>query len=171
MWRKRKNVVFGEGNISSKIMIIGLGPGKEEDKQGRPFVGKAGKFLNDLLSYAGLKREEIYITNIVKCIPPNNMPTKEEIKTCTSLFLDKQIEIINPKIILCLGNIAKDYIFEKFGIENKPMNKVHGKVFRVKGKIIIPLHHPATALYRPDKKDILIQDWKNLKSQLMWWLK
>ena len=82
MWKGRKNVVFGEGNESAEIMIIGLGPGREEDKTGRPFVGAAGKVLNKFLAYTGLKREELYITNVVKCIPPNNNPSEEQIKVC-----------------------------------------------------------------------------------------
>ncbi len=152
-------------------MIIGLGPGREEDKQGRPFVGKAGQLLDELLKFANIKRDDVYITNVVKCIPPNNLPTQEEIETCTSLYLEKQIEKINPKLIICLGNIAKDYIFQKYKIETPPppISKVHGLIMRKSGKLIIPLHHPATALYNPKMKDILIEDWKKLGDVLSWW--
>lgn len=155
----RKNAVPGEGNVNSKIMIIGLGPGREEDIQGRPFVGAAGKFLNELLSIVGIKREEIYITNVVKCIPPNNKPTEKQVFICTSNYLDKQIEIIKPRLIITLGELATKYIFEKN--EKKFVNmSVHGKIFEFKNYFVLPMFHPASALYNPKLKETIINDWQ-----------
>jgi DNA polymerase len=166
LYKTRRNPVPGEGNINARIMLIGLGPGKEEDRQGRPFVGAAGKFLDDLLTLAGLKREEVFIGNIMKCFLPQNTATKEQIKTCTP-YLDKQIDVIKPEVIITLGNVATSYILQKFGFKSQSISKVRGKVFRVSNLFvqlkIIPMYHPATALYNPRMKDILREDWKNVK--------
>lgn len=144
-----------------------MGPGKSEDKQGRPFVGRAGQLLNELLGVVGLEREEIFITNVVKCFLPDNKPTKEQVEVCTSLYLDKQLEILNPQIIITLGDIATSYIFRKFNLRLEPISKIHGRVFRVntlKGrKFVISMYHPAVALYNPRMKETLKKDWKNLK--------
>lgn len=165
----RKKVVFGEGNEKARIMLLGLGPGYWENVKGKPFVGPAGKLLDLLLNLAGLKREEIYITNIVKCFPPNNSPSKEQVKKCTKLYLEKQIEIIKPEIIITLGNLATEWAFEKFSLNLKPMNKIHGKVFETKNKyvkFIIPMYHPASALRNPGLRKTLVEDWKKLKNFL-----
>ncbi|MEM5820869.1 MAG: uracil-DNA glycosylase, partial [Candidatus Aenigmatarchaeota archaeon] len=137
---------------------IGLGPGKEEDLQGRPFVGAAGKFLNELLEMVGIKREDVYITNVVKCIPPNNKPSDKQIAICTSLYLDNQIELIKPRLIITLGEIATRYIFEKNGKKFVNMG-VHGKVFEFKKYFVLPMFHPASALYNPNLREIIISDW------------
>jgi len=164
--KTRKLPVPGEGKVDSKIILIGLGPGYYENQQGKPFVGAAGKFLDELLQLAGLSRKGVYIANIIKCYLPNNMPTQEEIKTCTP-FLDRQIEIIKPRIIVTLGNIATTYILKKFGLKPESMFKIHGKIFQVNNLLlqakIIPMYHPASALYNPGMKDILRTDWKNLR--------
>jgi len=166
LWKNREKLVFGEGPVNAKIMLIGLGPGYWENKKGRPFVGAAGKLLNTLLALAGLKREEVYITNVVKCYLPDNTVTEEEVKICTSHYLDKQISIIKPKIIITLGNVATRYIFEKFGIEIKSMGKIHGKIFHVSNLFInskiIPMYHPAAALRNPSLRSIIEEDWKLL---------
>ncbi len=162
--KTRKFPVIGEGNINAKFMLVGLGPGYNENLQGRPFVGAAGKFLDELLELAGLKREDIYITNVIKCYLPDNNPTKEEIEACSS-YLDRQIEIIKPDIIITLGNISTTYIFQKYGLEPHSMGDVHGSVFRISNLLqtkIIPMYHPASALYNPDMKEGLREDWKNL---------
>ena len=124
-----------------------------EAKTGRPFCGAAGKILDELLESAGIKREEIYITNILKCRPPENRnPESEEIKAC-ALYLEKQIEIIKPKVICTLGNYSTKYILEKYGLGNQVqgISKIHGKIFKVKSLFeninIIPLYHPAVATY------------------------
>jgi len=169
LFKNRRNAVPGEGNLNAKIMFIGLGPGREEDIQGRPFVGAAGKFLNELLEMVGLKREDVYITNIVKCLPPNNQPSEESIKKCTSLYLDKQIEIIRPKIIVTLGEIATKYILEKFNIKYVSMNYHHGKIYKVRNLNteieIVCMFHPASALYNRELRDVIINDWKKWKEE------
>jgi len=165
--RTRKLPVPGEGNVETKVVLIGLGPGYHENLQGKPFVGAAGKFLDELLQLTGLSRKEVYITNIIKCYLPDNNPTQEEIKTCTT-YLDRQIEIIKPSIILTLGNVATSYIFQKFGLKLESMRKIHGTIFQISNLLlqakIIPMYHPAAALYNPGMKDILRTDWENLKN-------
>lgn len=162
LWKTRSNPVVGEGDNNADILFIGEAPGFNEDKQGRPFVGRAGKLLDELLESIDLKRNEVYIANILKCRPPNNRnPEKEEIESCTE-FLDAQIKIISPKIIVPLGNFAVQYIFKKYGFESDKISNVHGKIYNKNtlfGPLcIIPLYHPAIAIYNPTKKNILMED-------------
>lgn len=166
----RTNAVPGSGSYDAQIMFVGEAPGYWEDQKGLPFVGRAGKVLDELLEGIGLTREEVYITNIVKCRPPNNRdPTEEEIKAC-SPYLDKQIDVIRPKVIVPLGRHSMAYILKKFGFESEPISKIHGKTFEAKtlfGKIIImPMYHPAVALYRPQLREELEKDFKKLKEML-----
>jgi len=170
LWRTRKNPVFGDGSLVSKILFVGEAPGYNEDLQGCPFVGRAGKILDELLKSIGLQRDEIYIANILKCRPPDNRnPIKDEIIACTE-FLNKQIEIIQPTIILPLGNFACSYIFEKFDLKYDKISNVHGKTFQINtltGPIlIIPLYHPAVATYNPNTKNTLLEDFKNIEDLL-----
>lgn len=166
----RLNVVSGEGNISTDIMFIGEAPGATEDKEGRPFCGRAGDILDQLLKKSGLKREDIYIANILKCRPPQNRnPQSEEINAC-SRHLDTQINLIKPKIICCLGNFSTAYIMEKFNLKNKiqGISKIHGQVFIVQapfGRVkIIPLYHPAVATYNANTMPMLEKDFSMLKN-------
>ena len=165
LYKTRNNSVFGEGPENAKIMLIGLGPGYHENREGRPFIGAAGKFLNELLALAGLKREQIYIANIMKCYLPTNKATDDEIKTCT-VYLDKQIEIIKPKKILPLGNVATKYVLTKYRLQLAPIGKLHGKPFSISTLFlqtkIIPMYHPAAALRNPGLKNVIKNDWKNL---------
>jgi len=168
LYKSRKNAVPGEGNWRNKIMFIGEAPGFNEDEQGRPFVGRAGKLLEEFLTSIGKKREEVFITNVVKCRPPNNrQPEEEEIKVCTSLYLEKQIEVIKPKLIVCLGNISANYIFKKFGLKFESMNKSHGKVFSVSNLFIqakvIATYHPAAILRNQNLMPIAKADWETIK--------
>jgi len=170
--KTRINPVIGEGSYNAKIMFIGEAPGFNEDKQGKPFVGQAGKILDELLNSANLKREEIYIANILKCRPlQNRNPTKEEIKSCTP-YLNKQIEIIKPKIICCLGNFATDFIMNKFDLKDKlqGISRIHGEIFNastLNGVIkIIPLYHPAVATYNSNMLKVLKKDFEILKYNL-----
>jgi DNA polymerase len=172
LFQTKINFVVGEGSLNPKIMFIGEAPGSNEDKQGKPFVGRAGKILDELLNSIGIKREEVYIANILKCRPPQNRnPNSEEISFC-SQYLNKQIEIINPKIICCLGNFAKDFIMKKFGLEKeiKGISEIHGKIFNINtlsGKIkIMPLYHPAVATYKPSTIEILKKDFEIVKKNL-----
>ncbi|MBS7655526.1 uracil-DNA glycosylase [Candidatus Bathyarchaeota archaeon] len=163
LWKNRKNVVFGEGSENAEIMIIGLGPGYYEDLYGKPFVGAAGKFLNKLLELANLKREEVYITNVVKCYLPNNKATEDQIKICASSYLNEQISLLTPKVIVALGNIAVNYLFNKFKLLVKPMKNIHGSFFKASSLFIIPMYHPASALRNPSLKTTLIEDWRKIK--------
>ena len=166
----RINPVVGEGNLKAKIMFIGEAPGANEDETGRPFCGKAGKILDELLSKAGISREDIYISNILKCRPPRNRnPNQEEIKSCGS-YLDRQITFINPKVICCLGNFSTAYIMKKFNLENrvKGISQIHGQVFIYKSTSgtlrIIPLYHPAVVTYNAKMFNVLEKDFCMLKN-------
>lgn len=165
---KEKNFpVLGEGSHFAKIMFVGEAPGKNEAKTARPFVGAAGKFLNEMLEGVGIKREDVYITNIVKDRPPENRdPLPEEI-LIYGPFLDRQIDIIQPKIIATLGRFSMDYIMRRFDLDLEPISKVHGKNYEAKtsyGKVkIIPLYHPAAALYNGSMREVLKKDFEILK--------
>ena len=162
--------VIGEGSHSAKIMFVGEAPGRNEAKTGRPFCGAAGKVLDELLLSVKITREDVYITNIVKDRPQNNRdPLPEEIKIYGP-FLDRQIEIIKPKIIVALGRYAMGYIMEKFGLNSQivPIGKAHGKSFDTKasyGEIkVVILYHPCVAVYNYLKIDELKKDFSILKS-------
>ncbi|EDY35341.1 uracil-DNA glycosylase, family 4 [Aciduliprofundum boonei T469] len=165
LYKTRKNAVPGEGGFQRRIMFVGEAPGRREDELGRPFVGSAGKFLDELLASIGLSRKDVYITNIVKCRPPGNRdPTDEEIKLC-SPYLDRQIAIMKPRIICPLGRFSAKYILEKFGFEIGKISKIQGKVFE--GNILIlPMYHPAAALYHQNLKTELYKSFEVLKSLL-----
>jgi DNA polymerase len=167
LYKTSKRPVIGNGSYDAKILFIGESPGFNEDLQGKPFVGKAGVILNELLESIGLKRNEVYIANILKCRPPNNRnPLKNEILACTE-YLDKQINIIQPKIVVPLGNFASSFIFRKFNLTYDKISNIHGKIFKTKTVFsnikIIPLFHPAVAIYNPKMKQTLIEDFKKLK--------
>ncbi len=164
LWHQRINAVPGEGSSKAKIMLIGEAPGRNEDIKGRPFVGAAGKILDRLLQSIRLKRKGIFISNILHCRPPRNRnPRTIEIKACTP-YLNKQIQILKPKIICSLGNFATAYILKKFELKAKAevegISKLHGKVFKVKNTKIIPLYHPAAAVYNPHMFKTLLEDFK-----------
>lgn len=151
----RTQVVFGEGNPDSHLMIIGEGPGAEEDAQGRPFVGRSGKLLTRILTQAGIDRSDIFITNIVKCRPPNNRaPLQQEAATCMDLLLFKQIEIIKPKVICTLGACA----LQNLTGTKAQITKIHGIPFEWKDYTIIPAYHPAYVLRNPSTENVLLAD-------------
>jgi uracil-DNA glycosylase family 4 len=165
LWKNRNKPVFGEGPPDAKIMLIGLGPGYHEDREGRPFVGAAGKFLNKLLDSVGLKREEVYITNVVKCYLPENKVTDEEVKACTP-YLDKQIELVDPETIIALGNTAAEYLSKKYRFQFTSMEKMHGQVLRIptisrEVKIVL-MYHPAAGLRNPPLRSVIEDDWRKL---------
>jgi uracil-DNA glycosylase len=155
----RTQVVFGVGNPHASIMFVGEAPGFNEDQKGEPFVGAAGKLLNDLLASAGLSREQIYIANVIKCRPPNNRdPEPDEVETCKP-FLMQQIQMIRPKLVCTLGNWATQTLLErKVGI-----TKVKAQAFYMKDFVIFPLLHPAAALHQGNLLDTLKEDFKKLK--------
>lgn len=161
----RLQAVPGAGSASSEIVFIGEGPGANEDRQGLPFVGAAGKFLDEMLRSIGLKRGEVFITNVVKCRPPENRdPFPEEVKICTDSYLWRQLEIINPAIIVTLGRHA----MYRFIPPDKKIGEVHGKLFHLEspksGKAfnIFPLYHPAAALYNGGMRGVLEDDFKKI---------
>lgn len=151
------NLVFGEGNINCDAMFIGEAPGEQEDIQKRPFVGRGGQLLNKMLEKTDWKREEVYITNIVKRRPPNNRdPFPEEIETYKP-YLTKQIEIINPKIIVTLGRFSMNYFNP-----NLKISRDHGKIFRMNGRLLVPMYHPAAVLRNPNLLDEYAREFKKL---------
>ena len=150
----RKNIVFGEGSADAKLMFIGEGPGRDEDIQGRPFVGEAGQILDSLINKRGWKREEVYIANIVKCRPPGNRaPEEDEIAACRP-FIERQIEIIRPKVIISLGNVATHSLL---GIK-MPISKARGKFYSYKDIPVMPTFHPAYFLRNPKDKHLTWED-------------
>ncbi len=162
--------VIGEGSHSAHIMFVGEAPGRNEAKTGRPFCGAAGKILDELLEHVGIKRADVYITNIVKDRPQENRdPTKEEIEIYGP-FLDRQIEMIQPKVIATLGRYSMDYIMRKFGLdfELQPIGKAHGKIFEAEASYgpiqIAVLYHPAVAVYDNKKIPELKKDFEVLKN-------
>ena len=148
MGKTRNKFVFGVGNPNAKVMAIGEGPGADEDKLGEPFVGRAGKLLNDILKAIKFTREEIYIANVVKCRPPNNRtPLPNEMDTCMP-YLVKQIELIKPKLILCLGLTAAQAILKK----KDSLTKMRGEVFEFQNAKVMVTYHPAALLRNPNWK-------------------
>jgi len=164
------SVVPGEGSAEAEIMFIGEGPGKKEDELGRPFVGAAGKFLGEMLGLINLKREQIYIANIVKCRPPENRdPLPEEIETCWP-WLMKQIKIIDPKLIVTLGRHSMERFLPSAGWRKK-ISEVHGKAMRreipeIGKRVFYTLYHPAAALYNGSMREVLIKDFKRIPKVL-----
>ncbi len=158
----RSQVVFGVGNPHASIMFVGEAPGSNEDLKGEPFVGAAGKLLNDLLASAGLSRDQIYIANVIKCRPPNNRdPEPDEVETCKP-FLMQQIQLIKPKLVCTLGNWATQTLLErKVGI-----TKVKAQAFYMKDFVLFPLLHPAAALHQGNLLPTLKEDFKKLKEFL-----
>lgn len=161
--------VIGEGSHYAKIMFIGEAPGKNEAETGRPFCGMSGKILDELLRHIEIKREDVYVTNIVKDRPPfNRDPLPEEIEIYGP-FLDRQINIIQPKVIATLGRFSMAYIMNKFGLgsELKSISQIHGKIFEAESSYekikIIPLYHPAVAVYNANSKETLKKDFEILK--------
>ena len=170
LYQTRKYPVIGEGSHQAKIMFIGEAPGFNEDQTGHPFCGAAGQVLDDLLNKVGLLRKDIYICNILKCRPPQNRdPQKNEIESCVP-YLDRQIDLIQPKVICPLGNYATAYILEKYGLKSmiQGISKIHGQIFEAKTLFseikIIPFYHPAVATYNPNTKTILESDFEVLKN-------
>ncbi|MEJ5201213.1 MAG: uracil-DNA glycosylase [Anaerolineales bacterium] len=153
----RKNGVPGEGPANAEIMLIGEGPGFYENEQGRPFVGAAGKYLDELLQKAGLRRSDVFITNVVKCRPPGNRdPLPEELAACSD-FLERQIEVINPRIIITLGRYSMARFFP-----NVRISDVHGQARWVRGRMVIAMYHPAAALHQPSLKLAVERDFARL---------
>jgi DNA polymerase len=157
----RTNAVPGEGPEDADIMFIGEGPGFHEDRQGRPFVGQAGNFLDQLLAKIDLNREDVYIANVVKCRPPRNRdPQPQEIEACRS-YLDKQIELIQPRLIVTLGRFSMQRYFPGASI-----SRIHGQPKRVGNMIYYPMFHPAAALHQPRWRSLVEEDFLKIPELL-----
>lgn len=153
----RKLAVPGEGPADAELMFIGEGPGFHENEQGRPFVGAAGNFLEELLASIGLSREEVFITNIVKCRPPGNRdPQAVEIEACSS-YLERQTRSLNPKVIVTLGRFSMARFFP-----NTRISAIHGKAQRIGNRLVVPMYHPAAALHQPSLRKTIQADFARL---------
>ncbi len=153
----RKKAVPGEGPANAKIMFIGEGPGFYENEQGRPFVGAAGKFLEELLATIGLTREEVFICNVVKCRPPGNRdPEIDELTACSG-YLERQIRAIQPAVIVTLGRFS----MARFMPDAK-ISAVHGQARMIDGRLVVAMFHPAAALHQPSLKQSIVEDFKKL---------
>jgi len=153
----RKLAVPGEGPANAEIMFIGEGPGFHENEQGRPFIGAAGKYLDDLLASINMKRSEVFITNVVKCRPPGNRdPLPEELTTCSD-YLERQVQAINPRVIVTLGRYSMAHY-----LPNAKISSVHGQATKVKGRLVIAMYHPAAALHQQSLKSTIEQDFSRL---------
>lgn len=152
------NLVMGDGNVNAEIVFIGEAPGKNEDEQGLPFVGAAGKFLNEMLAQAGMVRSDVYITNIVKYRPPNNRDPLPEEKKAFWPYLLKQLQIIEPKVVITLGRHSMEYF-----LPDMKISQIHGQPKRIQfgddKLVIVPLYHPAAALYNGGMRQTLIDDF------------
>ena len=156
--RGRKTIVFGEGNEKATLMLIGEGPGYDEDVQGRPFVGRAGQLLTKILQSINLPREEVYIANIIKCRPPQNRnPEPDEIQSCHP-FLMKQISVIQPKIICALGTFSTQTLLKT----DAKITALRGKLYDLEGIKVIPTYHPAFLLRNPERKREVWEDMKKI---------
>jgi uracil-DNA glycosylase family 4 len=157
----RKKAVPGEGPTKADIMFIGEGPGFHENEQGRPFVGSAGKYLEELLASIGMKRTDVFITNVVKCRPPSNRdPEPGEIEACSG-YLERQIHAINPKVIVTLGRFSMARY-----LPNAKISAIHGRATRVKGRLVVAMYHPAAALHQPNLKSVIEQDFSQLPQMI-----
>jgi len=163
LYKLRKNLVFGTGNPNAELMLIGEAPGRDEDLQGKPFVGAAGRLLTEALRRCGLSREEIYIANVLKCRPPGNRnPQSEEIKVCFP-YLERQIEIIKPKLICTMGNFASQLLLNT----NEGITRIRGEIHWYKENIsIIPIFHPAACIYKPQWEKAFLEDLRIVYDEL-----
>src|SRR5215211_7679003 len=160
--RSRTNAVPGEGLTHAEIMLIGEEPGAREDEQGRPFVGASGKFLDQLLEQAGVTRADVWITNVVKCRPPGNRdPLPDEVKICTSNYLQHQIKIVNPSIIVTLGRFSMSLFFK-----GAKITQIHGQMRKVEDRFVIAMFHPAAALHQLSLKSTIMADFARLPELL-----
>jgi len=170
LYKNAKNPVPGEGSIDAKLMLIGEAPGYQEDVMGRPFVGRAGKLLDALLLGIGLRRAEVYISNVIKHRPPENRdPREDEIEACTP-YLEMQIRIIKPEVIVTLGRHSTRYVLSKANVESRGITEVRGRIFKERlfelSVTIIPTYHPAAALYNPGYRAVLEEDFRKVKGEI-----
>jgi uracil-DNA glycosylase family 4 len=160
--RTRTNIVFGSGNPNAELVFVGEAPGSDEDQQGLPFVGRAGQLLTKIIESINLKREDVYICNVLKCRPPENRnPDPEEVATCNP-FMKRQLAAIKPKIVCCLGTFAAQTVLQTVA----PISKLRGKFFDMDGIRVIATFHPAYLLRSPEKKREVWEDMKQIRDEL-----
>lgn len=160
--RDAKQMVFGDGNAEADVVFVGEAPGKKEDEQGLPFVGAAGRFLDEMLMAAGLKRQDVYITNIVKYRPPNNRDPYPDEKAAFLPYLQKQLAVIKPKLIVTLGRHSMEVLLPP----DLKISQVHGQPKRYKGQVYMPLFHPAAALYTGSMRQTMMDDFARIPAVL-----
>jgi uracil-DNA glycosylase family 4 len=159
--RSRTHAVPGEGNPKARVMLVGEGPGWHEDQQGKPFVGASGKFLTELIGHAGLQREDVFITNVVKCRPPGNRdPLPDEIHACSG-YLDRQVDLIDPDVIVTLGRFSMSRYFP-----GERISRIHGQAKEIGNRLVVPMYHPAAALHQGALKETIIEDFAKLPKLL-----
>ena len=158
----RTQTVFGVGNRSARLMVVGEAPGAEEDRQGEPFVGRAGQLLTKIIEAIGLKREDVYIANVIKCRPPGNRnPEPDEVEQCEP-FLFRQIDIIKPRVIVALGKFAAQCLLKS----DAPITRIRGREFTYRDAVLIPTYHPAYLLRNPSAKRDVWEDMKKVRAIL-----
>jgi len=172
LYQSRILPVVGQGNHKAEVIFVGEAPGANEDRTGYPFCGNSGKVLDGLLEFIGLSRQDVYICNLLKCRPPSNRdPKPDEITACSS-YLERQIEIIRPKIICSLGRYSMYFLMKKFGLEDKiqPISRIHGQIFEAQDRfhdlMFIPFYHPAVVVYNQNMLAVLKKDFLALKNLL-----
>lgn len=158
----RRNAVPGEGSKHSSVMFVGEAPGEQEDNQGRPFVGAAGKLLTELLELVGLRRDEVFITNIVKCRPPNNRPPRKDESAACRNYLERQVRQLRPRLICPMGNSAIRALLSS----EESVSELHGVPFEQDGVTYFPMYHPAAALYTFSLRSVMEEDFKKLRGVL-----
>lgn len=162
LFKGRTKVVFGEGNPAGRLMFIGEGPGADEDREGRPFVGRAGALLTKIIEAMGLARKDVYIANVVKCRPPGNRtPEPDEIAACLP-YLEKQIDLVGPEAICTLGNVATHAVTG----ERRPISEMRWKTYEYRGIKVFPTYHPAACLRNPESKKLVWEDIKKVMRSL-----
>ncbi|MBI4161782.1 MAG: uracil-DNA glycosylase [Acidobacteria bacterium] len=160
--RGRTRLVYGEGNPDADLVFVGEGPGRDEDLQGRPFVGRAGQLLTQILRAMGLERDQVYIANVVKCRPPDNrLPHPEEVETCTP-FLWRQLRALRPKVVVTLGGVAAQTLLET----QTPITRLRGRFLEHRGFLVLPTFHPAYLLRNPEKKREVWKDMQEVMAKL-----
>ena len=170
LYKTRKHVLCGEGNLVAKLMLIAQAPGVNEDEAGKMFIGPSGKVLDDLLELNNVKRESLYVTNLIKCmLPKYRKPKKDEIEICSN-YLGKEIELINPTILVPLGHYSTKYLLDKYDLKipsKKDFYKLYGKLILTNNRKILPLQHPAAAVYQPELKKVLVNNYHKLQVLLI----
>lgn len=171
--RDRRNAVPGEGNVNATVMFVGEAPGRSEDLKGLPFVGAAGKVLDGLLQNIGLARDDVFITNVVKCRPPSNRdPKPNEVGLCTSLYLDRQLGLVQPKVVVTLGRHSTLCILSRAGLDvgggiTKLREKTYPTQLLGQQVLVVPMYHPAAVLHNPRYRNALENDFTRLRDELI----